>query len=54
MKRYDVIAKNQISNKERVLTDNKTKELAESIVEMAVIRNGTEEEIFFIRERHDH
>lgn len=45
-KKYDVVAVSQKTSKVRLIGENKTKENAEAIETMAVIRRGVDEEFF--------
>lgn len=47
---YDVIAVDLCTNEVRIIASNKSAKNANAISEMAVIRNGCEEEFFTIAE----
>ena len=45
---YDVIGVDLITNEVRIIAEKKSERNANAIIEMAVIRNGCEEEFFTI------
>jgi len=48
---YDVIGVDLITNEVRIIAEKKSERNANAIIEMAVIRNGCEEEFFTIAQQ---
>ena len=50
---YDVIGVDLITNEVRIIAEKKSERNAKAIIEMAVIRNGCEEEFLLLHSREN-